>query len=59
MGKLLSKIISGLGKCPNQKTHENEIAGAFPEVQYHFQKQFSHKVLYITVLKKWSILVSI
>ena len=36
MGKLLSEMISDLGKCPNQKTHESESAGAPPEVQNHF-----------------------
>ena len=46
MGKLLSEMVSDLGKCTNQKTHESESAGALFKVQNHFQKQFSHKVLY-------------
>ena len=52
MGKLLSEMISDLGKCPNQKTNESESAGALPEVQYNFRKQFSHKVLYNYCSKK-------
>ena len=46
MGKLLSEMISDLGKCPHQKTHESESAGALPKVQNYLWKQFSHKVLY-------------
>ena len=57
MRKLLLEMISDLGKCPNQKAHESESAGALPEVQNHFRMQFSYKVLYNHCLKKkiWSI----
>ena len=37
MQKVLSEIIWDLGKCPKQKTHESESAGALPKVRNHFR----------------------
>ena len=65
MRKLLSKMILDLGKCPKQKTctftFMRFLVGALPEVQNHFRKQFSHKVLYNYSSKffLWSVSVSI
>ena len=44
--KLLSKRISYLQKCPCTFTFTHFLDGVLPEVQNHFRKQFSHKVLY-------------
>ena len=46
MGKLLSEIILGLGKCTYTFTFMHFLVGAIPEVRNNLQKQFSHKVLY-------------
>ena len=46
MGKLLSEMILDLGNCPCTFTFMHFLVGALTEVQNHFRKQFSHKVIY-------------
>ena len=59
MGKLLSEMILDIGKCPNQTMHESESAGALPQVQIHFKKQFSHKELTFGILVHMTALKSL
>ena len=51
MRKLLLEIISDHGKCPNQKTHESESAGAFPRSEIISKSSFPLKSYIITILK--------
>ena len=46
MRKLLLEMILDLKKCPCTFTFMHFQIGALPQVQNHFQKQFSHKVLH-------------
>ena len=56
---LLSELILDLRRCPNQKTHESEIAGfllwALPEVQNQIRKQIWLKNIpnYMTKFNFW------
>ena len=46
MTKLLSEIISNVGKKTCTFTFMQFVVGALPQVQTHFRKKCSHEVLY-------------
>ena len=49
MRKLLSEMISDLEKCLCTFTFMHFMVRALPEVQNHYRKQCSHKVLYNSI----------